>query len=232
VLFVHPTTVTPSALIAFYLALIAFYFSVVFSFLFFDAGAMKVSKAVHSILLVVSGVHVSAQTTTPYSISTFDQTQVTGLSPACANVYSATIPNCVMTDFLPTIPCSSVCLTGLQSIQSEAQAACAGSSLPSTSVLNLFVNGQGIQELCTTQKLASNTLTTSMASNTSMAASTATAMTSTTTTPAMLIGGETSISLPPATVIAIVVTVVVLTAILIVVGTILFRKNYTGASGK
>jgi hypothetical protein len=200
-----------------------------FSIIFFDAGAMKFLTAISSILVVISQIHlVCAQSSITYTISTFDQTKLTGLSLACDNVYNANISSCQMTDFLPSIPCTSSCITSLNGIQTEAQAACSGVPVSPSSMLSLFVNGSGVQELCTTQKLASSTLTTSITSGTMTPSGTTSPTSSPSASAAMVQGGASSgTSLSHGAVISIVVAVLIAIAVLVVIGTVIFRKNYT-----
>jgi hypothetical protein len=171
-----------------------------------------------------------------YSLSSLDTTQVTGLSSACSSVYTNKIDNCNPADFIPTNPCSAECITTLQSIETEAQAACVGANIPAASVLTYFASGNGVQQLCTKLKAAASpTPTTFMMSvmpmstasgstTSSSPASTATAAGAQST--ATVKGGDTSMALPKAVVIAIVIVVIVVISILAVVGIVLFRKYY------
>jgi hypothetical protein len=169
-----------------------------------------------------------------YTIATFDATKLTGLSDACGNVYNADITNCGMTDFLPTIPCSSSCVLSLMTIQSVVQTACAGSYIASSSLLSLFMNGMGVQELCNSQKLAQATLSTSFVASVATATATqqpqqssamATTSLQSSATAAAITGGDT-MTISHGAVIAIVISVIVAISVLVVVGTVIFRKNY------
>jgi hypothetical protein len=119
-------------------------------------------------------------------------------------------------------------------VQSEAQTACAGSNIASSSLLSLFMNGMGVQELCNSQKLAQATLSTSFVASAATATATqqpqqSSAMATTTlqssATAAAITGGDT-MTVSHGAVIAIVISVIVAISVLVVVGTVIFRKNY------
>jgi hypothetical protein len=167
---------------------------------------------------------VAQGSSTSYTIATFDASKLTGLSSGCQNVYNAVIPNCGMSDFLPTLSCSSTCISSLLTIQSEAQAACQDSQISSNSLLSSFVNGSGAQELCASQKATQATLATSIMLS-SATATQQSQQSASSTAAAAIIGGD-SMSISHGAVIAIVISVIVTSSVLIVIGTIIFRKNY------
>jgi hypothetical protein len=151
----------------------------------------------------------------------FDQTKLTGLPIACNSVYTSNISSCTSMDFLPTMPCSSACLSALNGVQPQAQAACAGVTGTAGSLLNMFIQGAGVKSLCTTDKQGTNTMATSItnAQATGAAAGTASAG-------PQITGGDTSMSLPSGTVVAIVVAVVIASIVLIIVGVVIYRHTY------
>jgi hypothetical protein len=182
-----------------------------------------------AVLLLIGSVFAEdpvsfAQAT--YTLSSFDQTPITNLSPACSTVYNTTIPNCAAYDFVATNPCTANCITSLEGIQTEAQAACAGQTTPETSMLRYFQAGTGVTELCTKQKTGGLTSASTTLATSARGTSTATSRSS--ATGAVIYGGDTTMSLPRSTVIAIIIVVVVAVAVLAVVATIIYRKVYHG----
>jgi len=184
------------------------------------------------ILLVASVSAQVSQALVVYSLASFDQSQATSLSPACSQVYNADISGCSAPDFLATNPCSSNCIAGLTSIQTQAQEACANDPAPMNSMLGYFTAGQGVKEMCISQKAKASptTLITSAISSPTGHSTTAPLASATSMSPAALesqaAAGQTGMSLPQGTIIAIVVAVVVAVALLAVVFTAIARKSY------
>jgi hypothetical protein len=93
-------------------------------------------------------------------------------------------------------------------------------------MLGFFANGQGVKEICTTQKTGATptTFVISVMSTTQTASNTMSGVVAQVT--AGIKGGDTSMAMPKGTVIAVVVVVVVVISVLAVVGVTLFRKYY------
>ncbi|KAF2668655.1 hypothetical protein BT63DRAFT_282276 [Microthyrium microscopicum] len=182
---------------------------------------MKKLKFSLAITFVLGPFLAYAQATT-YTLSSFDQTPISGLAPACLSVYQQTIPGCKASDFVAMNACSADCITGIQTVQTQAQAACAtASNVPSTSILSYFSKGQGVQQLCTNAKAQAGsnptTLLTSIISSTP---------TPTASAGPEINGGDTMMSMSNSTVVAIIVVVAITSALLLLVAIVLYRKYY------
>ena len=174
------------------------------------------------------------------SIANLDQTQVTGLSAACNAVYTEAIPGCQMTDFLATNPCSSRCLSGLQTVQSAAQSGCTSDTIPSSSKLSYFQAGNALNQFCVVMKNTATTMTTMTSSSMPNSPSSTSNSTSTTTMNASgtnfpLVGAGTSASpspqgglmgLPKIALIGIVAGAVVFCALLVLMTYCCYNVHY------
>jgi hypothetical protein len=214
---------------------------------------MKISSATYfcslpfSLYLLVNILSQAsvASSQSTVSIASLDQTQDTSLSAACNAVYTEAIPGCQMTDFLATNPCSSSCISGLQTVQSAAQSGCASDTIPSGSILNYFLAGNGVNQFCVVMKSTATTMTTVVSSSMSSSPSPTTNSTSTTTTNASgtnvpLIGSSPSTSpsptaqamsgglmgLPKIALIGIVVGAVVVCALLVLMTYCCYNVHY------
>jgi hypothetical protein len=74
-------------------------------------------------------------------------------------VWVQTIPGCTTRDFGGGNTCSAVCLSGLDLINVEVNAACAGASVSSDTLLGAFLQGQGVSILCPKAKTGPTTST-------------------------------------------------------------------------
>jgi hypothetical protein len=200
---------------------------------------MKFLTSIFTAITIADSVR--AQQTT-YSLASLDSTQILGLPSACDSLYHSVLVNCASADFLPSNACSAGCKSSLLSVQTEVESSCTGATIPATSILNFFVQGNGVNEVCTVQKASQGTPTTFMMSVMPMKTSavvnsdaSATGSAATVSPTANLAGIQTSMgitgadttrALPKGTVIAVVVAVTVVVSILAVVGVVLFRKNY------
>jgi len=203
---------------------------------------MRISPSFYSLIIffLFQIQNVTAQIS--YSLASFDKQTISGLSPACSTVYNTAIAGCMASDFIAMNPCSAACINGLISVQTQAQAACATAiiNLP-YSMLAYFAKGQGVTELCTTQKAAAapaptpsplppTTMVTSVrppsGTNTYGLASTQPSTTPDTSSAASIVGSDTRMSLPGSTVIGIIVAVVVAFAIFLIIAVILYRRHY------
>jgi len=132
---------------------------------------MKLSSATSSLPFALFSLslnilcrHSFALAQSTYSISSFDEVQDTGLSAACNAAYTELISGCQMSDFVTTNQCSASCQSGLQSVQSNVQSACASDTIPSTSLLSSFNSGNGVNQLCVVMKNAATTMSTVVSS--------------------------------------------------------------------
>ncbi|KAF2502165.1 hypothetical protein BU16DRAFT_1232 [Lophium mytilinum] len=96
--------------------------------------------------------------------------RISSLPPACDKVYNAPIANCASTDFQST--CSPACIAGLVAISKAVAASCAHVDVAETSIIGVFLLGQGIPALC------SNTVVTTVGSSDAPAQSTSAVQTS------------------------------------------------------
>jgi hypothetical protein len=170
---------------------------------------------------------------TDYTLASFDTTQVTGLTPACNTVYTSTIPGCQPSDFSAINPCSAGCIQSLQSLQTEAQAACNGQSIPAQSMLSYFDNGQGVNELCTNLKQVATTLLTATSTSTSTATALSSQAASTSTTSSLPSSSSTAqpqttgmLALSKPALLAIIISIVIALAIFFLIAVLTYRKHY------
>jgi hypothetical protein len=191
---------------------------------------LKLRSLPPSILLIIfshSALHVSAAS--DYSIASFDSTADLSLSPACDTVYNEAIPYCQPYDFNSINPCSANCISSLQSIQTQAQAACVNQGIPLNSMLAYFQSGTGVSQLCSVMKSVATTLATQVSS---------TAAGSTATVPAGAGGvsyatevpGDASeaegTALSKGALLAVALGVVVGSVVLLFISIMLYRKYY------
>jgi hypothetical protein len=169
---------------------------------------------------------------TDYTISSFDNNQrPQSLSPACNTIYSTAIPLCQPYDFTPVNPCSAACISSLQSLQTQAQAACSGQTIPQQSMLRFFRDGQGVTELCTTQKQVSGGGgPTTFATSTIPVATTAPSTTSASAA-AQSSGFEQQqtsgmLALSKPALLAVVISIVIAFAIFFIIAVTMYRKHY------
>ncbi|KAF2196718.1 hypothetical protein GQ43DRAFT_426009 [Delitschia confertaspora ATCC 74209] len=94
------------------------------------------------LLATLLATHAAA---TVVSLSNFVP-QVNNLPPNCDRVYSSTIPNCEPNDFEGQ--CSKQCISGLASLSKSIIKECAGVDVPETSIVGVFLLGQGVGALC------------------------------------------------------------------------------------
>ncbi|KAF2817797.1 uncharacterized protein BDZ99DRAFT_24202 [Mytilinidion resinicola] len=97
------------------------------------------------------------------ALSSFNP-RIASLPPACDKVYNAPIAGCVSHDFQST--CSSACIAGLVAISKAVAASCGDADVAETSIIGVFLLGQGIPALC------SNTVVTTVGTSEPPAAQT------------------------------------------------------------
>lgn len=74
---------------------------------------------------------------------------LTDLRGICKQAYDTTITGCRTRDFAPAgSSCSNVCIQGLVTINKVVNRDCTGVDVPETSLVGLFLRGQGLQALC------------------------------------------------------------------------------------
>jgi hypothetical protein len=181
----------------------------------------------------LSHLPVSSAAGTDYTISSFDSNQrPASLSTACNTIYTAPIPSCQPFDFTPVNLCSAACISSLQQLQSQAQAACMGQTVPQQSMLRYFRDGQGVIELCTTQKqVSSGGVAVTFATSVIPAATTVPSLTSSTTAAAQTSGiGEQQTSgmlaLSKPALLAVVISIFIAFAIFFIIAVMMYRKHY------
>ena len=176
--------------------------------------------------------HVSAQQQPQqplYSIASFDSDSNFSLDDACNSIYRRSIPSCQPFDFSTRNPCSTLCIQSLQSIQTEAQAACGSQGgIPSNSLLAFFRNGTGVNQLCAAEKSGvSSTLVPQATGGASRTVPPGAGGVSTATEVAADTSKATSMDLGRTGVIAIIVVVVVGSVLLLFASFFYYTKYYS-----
>ncbi|OCL11055.1 hypothetical protein AOQ84DRAFT_230031, partial [Glonium stellatum] len=88
-----------------------------------------------------------ATSTTAISLSNFTP-HIDNLPSACNAVYTQTIPGCTAADFTTNTQCSKACVSGLVQISAAITSQCADADVAETSIVGVFLLGQGIPALC------------------------------------------------------------------------------------
>ncbi|OCK98252.1 uncharacterized protein K441DRAFT_544718, partial [Cenococcum geophilum 1.58] len=88
-----------------------------------------------------------ATAATAISLSNFTP-RINDLPSACNTVYTQAIPGCQVSDFTANAQCSKACINGLVQISAEVNSQCANADVPETSIIGVFLLGQGIPALC------------------------------------------------------------------------------------
>ncbi|KIW06249.1 uncharacterized protein PV09_02722 [Verruconis gallopava] len=184
------------------------------------------------LLILISSLRLCVDAVSDYSIASFDNPTDLNLSSACNTVYQQPIPSCQPYDFNALNPCSSSCIQSLQSVQTEAQAACASQSIPANSMLSYFRDGNGVNQLCSVMKSVSTTLS----SQASPAAASSTQTTSTVPAGAGGVSFASEAAADPSqtkgmalskdALTAVIVVVVVGSILMLLVSIFLYRKHY------
>ncbi|OCK90565.1 uncharacterized protein K441DRAFT_236201 [Cenococcum geophilum 1.58] len=91
-----------------------------------------------------------ATAATAISLSNFTP-RINDLPSACNTVYTQTIPGCQVSDFSTNAQCSKACINGLVQISAEVNSQCANADVSETSIIGVFLLGQGIPALCNIQ---------------------------------------------------------------------------------
>lgn len=94
--------------------------------------------------LVAAGLTTVAQ---GVSLSDFTP-RIDNLPSQCQSVYVQTITGCQAGDFSQGTRCSSLCIDGLISISQAVTRQCRNVDVPETSIIGVFLLGQGIPALC------------------------------------------------------------------------------------
>jgi hypothetical protein len=92
-------------------------------------------------------VLASAAATNAISLSDFAP-KSTNLPATCNAAYTSTILGCTTKDFAAGNQCSVACLNGLVAINAIIQTSCKDVDAGETSMIGLFLEGRGIQVLC------------------------------------------------------------------------------------
>lgn len=74
--------------------------------------------------------------------------RIENLPSGCQSAYTRTIQGCQASDFNTSNRCSASCLNGLVEIQRAITSSCRGVDVPETSIIGVFLLGQGIPALC------------------------------------------------------------------------------------
>ncbi|PSN65715.1 hypothetical protein BS50DRAFT_396470 [Corynespora cassiicola Philippines] len=99
---------------------------------------------------IMAGLMASGLTRAEGSVSLSNFTpRIENLPSQCQAVYTTPIDGCQSKDFTgQTSSCSSPCITGLIKISKSINEQCKSVDVPETSIIGVFLLGQGIQALC------------------------------------------------------------------------------------
>lgn len=168
-----------------------------------------------------------------YSIASFDSSSDFALETACNAIYRRSIQSCQPFDFVSTNPCSTTCVQSLQSIQLEAQSACASQGgIPQSSLLASFRNGTGVTQLCASTKNGNvaTTLATQVGNGASPTIPPGAGGVSTATSVPADQSKATSMDLGNTGVVAIIIIVCVGSVLLLLVAVFYYNKHYNKKS--
>ncbi|OCK85659.1 hypothetical protein K432DRAFT_400047 [Lepidopterella palustris CBS 459.81] len=105
---------------------------------------MRLPQQHQAIALLLS---LWATSASAISLSNFTP-RVENLPSACEAVYDQTIAGCQASDFATNAQCSKACINGLVAISQAVQSQCKDADVAETSIIGVFLQGQGIPSLC------------------------------------------------------------------------------------
>ncbi|KAF1983963.1 hypothetical protein K402DRAFT_152979 [Aulographum hederae CBS 113979] len=122
-----------------------------------------------SALLALLSIHTTL--IDAIALSSFSPS-LTNLPGACNQAYNRNIAGCQANDFSGTSAvCSQTCINGLVDINRVINSACASVDVPETSLVGLFLLGEGIQVLCRVEVVTAAPSPTAIGSSTLIAPS-------------------------------------------------------------
>lgn len=80
--------------------------------------------------------------------SSSDTLNVANLPPECASVYTSNIAGCQASDFTGDQGCSQGCVSALDAMVDTVKSACGNEQLDGTSILTVFLTGDGPSAIC------------------------------------------------------------------------------------